>query len=50
MMQDYDFNADSAPAVTEIPAPEEILKNILNFARSCQNVNAGGMTIRLFLN
>lgn len=54
MMQEYDFlSTDTfsvASASTDIRPSEQVLQNILNFARSCQIVEAGGMPIELFLN
>ena len=53
MMQEYEFTpADtfSTSASTTIQPSEQILQNIMSFARCCQNVNAGGLKMRLFLN
>ena len=53
MMQEYDFiNTDTFPtsASTSIQPSEQILQNILSFARCCQNVEAGGLKMKLFLN
>jgi hypothetical protein len=53
MMQEYDFiNTDTFPtsASTSIQPSEQILQNIMSFARCCQNVDAGGLKMRLFLN
>ena len=52
-MQEYDFiNLDTFPtsASTSIQPSEQTLQNIMSFARCCQNVEAGGLKIRLFLN
>ena len=53
MMQEYEFTpADTFPtsASTSIQPSEQILQNILSFARCCQNISAGGLKIKLFLN
>ena len=54
MMQEYDFlSTDTfsvASASIDIRPSDQVLQNILNFARSCQIVEAGGMPIELFLN
>jgi hypothetical protein len=53
MMQEYEFTqADTFPtsASTTIQPSEQILQNIMSFARCCQNIEAGGLNIRLFLN
>ncbi len=53
MMQEYDFlGADtfSATASTSIQPSEQVLQNILSFARSYQYVNAEGLQIKIFLN
>lgn len=52
-MQEYDFiNTDTFPdtASTSIHPSEQILQNIMSFARCCQNVDAGGLKMKLFLN
>ena len=52
-MQEYEFtHADTFPttASTTIQPSEQILQNIMSFARCYQNVDAGGMKIKLFLN
>ena len=53
MMQKYELsNTDTFPtsASTTIQPSEQTLQNIMSFARCCQNVSAGGMKMRLFLN
>ena len=53
MMQDYDFsNTDTFPfsASTSIQPSEQILQNIMSFARCYQNVDAAGMRLKIFLN
>lgn len=35
---------------TLIQPSEQILQNIMSFARCCQNVEVGGIKMRLFLN
>ena len=53
MMQEYEFTqADTFPtsASTTIQPSEQTLQNIMSFARCCQNVEVGGLKIRLFLN
>ena len=53
MMQEYDFiNTDTFPtsASTSIQPSEQILQNIMSFARCYQQVVAGGMEMKLFLN
>ena len=52
-MQQYDFQSTdtfSSAASTSIQPSEQTLQNIMSFARCCQNVEAGGLKIRLFLN
>ena len=53
MMQDYEFNNTDTfqtSASTSIQPPEQILQNIMSFARCCQTVVADGVQIKLFLN
>ncbi len=53
MMQDYDFkdgDTFQTSASTNIQPSEQILQNIMSFARCCQTVVADGMQIKLFLN
>lgn len=53
MMQEYDFTSTdtfSNPAGTDIQPSEQVVQNILSFARSYQTVVAGGMPIEVFLN
>ena len=41
---------DGIFAKGNIQPSEQILQNIMSFARCCQNVDAGGLKMRLFLN
>ena len=53
MMQEYEFtHADTFPtsASTSIQPSEQILQNIMGFARCYQHVEAGGMQMKLSLN
>ena len=54
MMQKYEFSGtDTFPelsASTQVRPSERVVRNILNFARSCQVVVVGGTPIELFLN
>lgn len=53
MMQEYEFSpADtfSAAASTNIQPSEQILQNIMGFARCYQHVEAGGMQIKVCMN
>ena len=36
--------------ITNVQPSEQIVQNILSFARCCQNVEAGGLKMKLFLN
>ena len=52
-MQNYDFTSTdtfSISASTDVRPSEQVVQNIMSFARCCQNVEAGGLKIRLFLN
>lgn len=54
MMQKYDhLSTDTFPhfsASTDIRPSEQVVQNILSFARSCQIVEVEGMPVELFLN
>ena len=53
MMQEYEFSKEetfSTAASTLIRPSEQVLRNIMDFARCCQNVDCCGATIRFFLN
>lgn len=53
MMQEYDFtHTDMCPSPTDtvILPSEQILQNILGFARCCQTIDSGGIKMRIFLN
>ncbi len=53
MMQEYDFSKEetfSTTASTLVRPSKKVVKNILDFARSYQNVDCGGMQVRFFLN
>jgi len=53
MMQEYDFSKEetfSSTASTLIRPSEQVLRKIMDFARCCQNIDCGGVTIRFFLN
>lgn len=54
MMQDYDFAADTniQGTVNEaIQEPsQEVVQNILNFARCCQSFRIGDINIKVYLN
>ena len=52
-MQQYDFSSTdtfSSAASTSIQPSEQVLQNIMSFARCYQQVVAGGMEMKLFLN
>ena len=52
MMQEYDFTSIDtfSPASTEVRPSEQVVQNIMSFARSYQTVVVEGMPIDLFLN
>ena len=53
MMQEYEFTSTdtfSQTAGTDIQSSEQVVQNILRFARSYQTVVAAGMPIEVFLN
>jgi hypothetical protein len=54
MMQEYDFLSTDTFSVTsasiDVQPSEQVVQNILNFARSCQIVEVGGTPVELFLN
>ena len=53
MMQEYDFSKEetfSTTASTLIGPSEQVLKNIIDFARCYQYVEVGGSQVRFFLN
>ncbi len=53
MMQNYDFTSTdtfSPSASTEVRPSEQVVQNIMSFARSYQTVEVEGMPIDLFLN
>lgn len=53
MMQEYEFTSTdtfSQTAGTDIQPSEQVVQNILRFARSYQTVVAGGVPIEVFLN
>ncbi len=57
MMQNYDFTYDftstdtfSISASTDVRPSEQVVQNIMSFARSYQTVEVEGMPIDLFLN
>lgn len=59
MMHDYDFmptlkgkstNTSSKSASTSIQPSIQVVQNILNFARCCQNINVNEVKIKLYLN
>ncbi|MBP3762766.1 MAG: hypothetical protein J6I49_02680 [Bacteroidales bacterium] len=53
MMQEYEFTqADtfSPSASTHIQPSEQVLQNIVSFARCYQHVEAGGMRIKVCMN
>jgi hypothetical protein len=53
MMQNYDFTSTdtfSISASTDVRPSEQVVQNIMSFARSYQTVEVEGMPIDLFLN
>ena len=53
MMQEYEFSKEetfSTAASTLVRPSEQVVRNILDFARCYQNVDCGGMKVRFFLN
>lgn len=53
MMQNYDFTSTdtfSISASTDVRPSEQVVHNIMSFARSYQTVEVEGMPIDLFLN
>lgn len=53
MMQNYDFTSTdtfSISASTDVQPSEQVVHNIMSFARSYQTVEVEGMPIDLFLN
>jgi len=53
MMQNYDFTSTdtfSISASTDVRRSEQVVQNIMSFARSYQTVEVEGMPIDLFLN
>ncbi len=53
MMQEYEFPREetfSNAAGTLIRPSEQVLRNILDFARCYQNIECGGKQVRFFLN
>lgn len=53
MMQEYDLSGTgtlSVPAEATMQPSEQILQNILNFARCYQNIEAEGLHMKVFLN
>ncbi|MCR5822506.1 MAG: hypothetical protein K6F85_06295 [Bacteroidales bacterium] len=54
MMQDYDFAADTNIQGTVNEAvqepSQEVVQNILNFARCCQSFRIGDINIKVYLN
>ncbi len=50
MMQDYELHGDDAVAATVARPSEEVLRNIVSFARCYQMIDAGSEQVRFFLN
>ena len=52
MMQEYDFTSIDtfSPASTDIRPSEQVVQNIMSFARSYKTVEIEGVPIDLFLN
>lgn len=53
MMQEYEFSKEetfSTAASTLIRPSEQVLRNILDFARCYQNIECGNAQMRFFLN
>ena len=52
MMQEYDFTSIDtfSPASTEVRPSEQVVQNIMSFARSYRTVEIEGMPVDLFLN
>ena len=52
MMQDYDFfGTDTCADMQVVLRPsEQVVKNIIDFARSYETVEVGGLRFELFLN
>ena len=53
MMQEYEFSKEetfSTTASTLIGPSEQVLRNIIDFARCYQNVECGNVQVRFFLN
>ena len=54
MMQNYDFLSTDTFSVTsasiDVQPSDQVVQNILNFARSCQIVEVEGTPLELFLN
>ena len=52
MMQEYDFTSIDtfSPASTDIRPSEQVVQNIMSFARSYRTVEIEGMPVDLFLN
>ena len=49
-MQDYELDGGNASAGMLARPSDEVLRNILDFARCYQTVDAGGEQVRFFLN
>ncbi len=54
MMQDYDFlNFDDTPfetASTTLQPSPQVVHNILQYARCCQNIRIGDANLKVYLN
>lgn len=50
MMQDYEFNEADATTDTVARPSDEVLRNIVGFARCYQMVETEGVQVRFFLN
>ena len=52
MMKDYEFEETemSLAAEATVQPSEQVLQNIINFARSYQTIDVEGVRLKLFLN
>ncbi|MCR4659405.1 MAG: hypothetical protein K5650_03815 [Bacteroidales bacterium] len=53
MTEDYNFSPqtrNSAAGEAVMEPSRQVVQNILNFARCCQNISVGDLKLKIFLN